>query len=283
MKAAFRRTGILAVILSLSILGSLECAAAQYSEPGIGPMTARVVTADGVGGLTVRRGPSEAAPVSGYLAVGSRVINYPRFENGWVMLQSPVNGGWVRIDSLQAVRGIGTVTDVDRPEMCLRIRTGPGVDYDVVGCASMDERLRLTGFWNENNWIEIEGPMPGWVSATQIRTGLNVVAYPPPAPVTTVVRETVVPVPYAYPVPRPYPVYYGYPAYPYFPYRYPIYRRAYYPYPYRYGGFHYRTPGVGVAVGPRGGVGVRVGPVGVGVDPRGGVAVRAGGVRVRVR
>ncbi|MBI5247877.1 MAG: hypothetical protein HY912_00140 [Desulfomonile tiedjei] len=283
MNAVLRTTGILVMALCLWVLQSGESTADPYTGPPIGPMTATIIAGDDQGGLMVRSSPSQDAPVLGVLAIGSRVINYPRFENGWVMLQSPMNGGWVRIDSLEAVRGVATVAGVDRPEMCLRIRTGPGVGYDMVGCARMNERLRLTGFWSQNNWIEIEGPLHGWVSSVQIRTNLNVAASSAPAPVATVVRETVVPVPYAYPVPRRYPAYYGYPSYRYSSYWYPNRGRSGYRYPYEYGGFRYRGSGVGVAVGPRGGVGVRVGPVGVGVGPGGGVAVRAGGVRVRVR
>ncbi len=261
MKVIFRKAMILAIAVCLCAFLSVGAEAAPYVGPAIGPVTASVATADDSRGLSVRSGPSDAAPVMGVLAVGTRVINHPRFENGWVMLQSPMNGGWVRLDSLQAIRGVATVIDIDRPETCLRIRNGPGVDYDVMGCARMGEKLGLTGFWSENNWVEIDGPVPGWVSAAQIRTNINVVVRSAPAPITTVISETVVPVPYR--VRRTYPVYYDY--------------------PYRYGGFRYNSPGVGVAVGPRGGVGVRVGPVGVGVGPGGGVDVGAGGVRVRVR
>jgi uncharacterized protein YraI len=275
--AGYRKTGFLVLAFCLWVFQPDVSSAAQYADHQIGPISARVTVLDNGRGLTVRSAPSEAAPSVGVLTMGTRVINYPRFENGWVMLQSPMNGGWVRLDSLQSIRGIGTVVSVDRPEMCLRIRSGPGIDYDVLGCARMGERLRLTGYWSSNAWVEIEGPVPGWVSASQIRTDINVLVRTAPAPVTTVVSETVVPVPY--PVPRSYPVY-DYPAYG-SSYWYPRYRG--YRHPYRYGGFRYGGPGVGVVVGPRGGVGVRVGPVGVGVGPRGGVAVRAGGTRVRVR
>jgi hypothetical protein len=201
------------------------------------------------------------------------------------MLQSPMNGGWIRLDALQPVRGVAVVTDVDGPEMCLRVRSGPDVNYEIIGCAQMGQSQRLTGFWSSNDWAEIEGPVRGWVSAAQIRTKLAVARCPVPAPVT-VVQETVAPPTYVYPVPRPYPVYSNYqsPRF-YSSYRYPDERRhhGYRTHGYGHHGFRYQSPGVGVAVGPRGGVGVRVGPVGVGVGPGGGVAVRVGGHHGRMR
>jgi uncharacterized protein YraI len=280
MKTALRISGILIITLCALAFQPGESAAFPFPGAAIGPITATVVAGDDRDGLTVRSGPSYGAPPIGVLALGSRVTNYPRFENGWVMLQNPMNGGWIRLDALQPARGIAVVTNVDGPEMCLRVRSGPGVGYGILGCAQMGERLRLTGFWSSNDWAEIEGPVRGWVSAAQIRTNLVAARCEAPAPAATVIRETIAPITYAYPVPRAYPTYSDYPSSRvYSSYRYPDRRRhhSYRPYAQEYGGFRYRSPGVGVAVGPRGSVGVRVGPVGVGVGPGGGVAVRVGG------
>jgi uncharacterized protein YraI len=164
-----------------------------------------------------------------------------------------------------AQSGPARVVSVDGPEMCLRVRSGPGVSHPVVGCAAMGARLVLTGVWSNNNWAEINGPVRGWVSGSQIRM-LVVATTPPPAPVE-------------YDVSVPSTYYYG-PAYVYGPYwnRYyrrhgPYYRRGYGPH-YGNGRGYYRGPGVAVGVGPRGGVAVRAGGVGVRVGPRGGVGVR---------
>lgn len=277
MKSIYPRLALLAAVVCITGIWSGAGLASAFPEEVVGPVSGTVIAGDSRGGLIVRSAPYADAGIIGTLAIGSRVTNFPRFENGWVMLKSPMNGGWIPIDSIQAVRSIATVVSVDRPEMCLRVRSGPGTHFDVAGCARMGERLRLSGFWSNSNWAEIEGPVKGWVSADQIQTPLIVATAP--APRRTIVRETVVPVPsvtYVYPQARP--VYYR--SYRY-GYGYPYYggRR----YPYRYGGYRYGSPGVGVAVGPRGGVGVRVGGVGVAVGPRGGVGVNAGGVRVRVR
>jgi uncharacterized protein YraI len=170
-----------------------------------------------------------------------------------------------------AQSGPARVVSVDAPDMCLRVRSGPGVSYPVVGCAAMGSRVVLTGVWSNNNWAEIDSPLRGWVSGSQIGT-VVVAAVPPP-------------VEYSVTVPPVDTYYYG-PSYAYGPSwnRYyrgyaPYYRRGYGPY---YGRGFYRSPGVGVHVGPRGGVAVRTGGVGVGVGPRGGVGVRVGGVGVRV-
>lgn len=286
MNTVLRISGVLIIASCFWAFQPGESAAVPFPGAAIGPITATVVAPDNSHGLTVRSGPSYGAPSVGVLALGSRVTNYPRFENGWVMLQSPMNGGWIRLDALQPVRSIAVVTNVDVPEMCLRVRSGPGVDYDVLGCAQMGERLQLTGFWSSNDWAEIEAPARGWVSAAQIRTNLVAARCAAPAPVTTVIRETIAPITYSYPVPRAYPIYSDYPSSRFYSsYRYQDRRRhhSYRPFPQEYGGFRYRSPGVGVAVGPRGGVSVRVGPVGVGVGPGGGVAVRVGGHRWSAR
>lgn len=165
-----------------------------------------------------------------------------------------------------AQSGPARVVSVDAPDMCLRVRSGPGVSYPVVGCAAMGSRVVLTGVWSNNNWAEIENPLRGWVSGSQVR--MVVLAAPPPPPV----------VEYNVSVP-PVDTYYSGPAYVYgtswnrYYRRYaPYYRRGYAPY--YGGGYYYRSPGVGVRVGPRGGVAVRAGGVGVRVGPRGGVGVR---------
>jgi uncharacterized protein YraI len=141
------------------------------------------------------------------------------------------------------------VVSIDRPENCLRVRSGPGTGYEIIGCVRMGERLRLTGVWSRNKWAEIDLPARGWVTASQIRPAVTAyvpgIVVPPPA-VTYV---------------EPAPVVGTYVGRPYYPYR-------------RYGYGVYGGPGVAVGVGPRGGVRVRAGGVAVGVGPRGGWGVR---------
>jgi hypothetical protein len=67
--------------------------------------------------------------------------------------------------------GIATVVGVDQPENCLRIRTGPGSYYDVIGCANMGDQLNITGVWTSNDWAQTADN--GWVYGPQIQTDLR--------------------------------------------------------------------------------------------------------------
>jgi uncharacterized protein YraI len=67
--------------------------------------------------------------------------------------------------------GVGTVVRVDQPDNCLRIRSGPGDSYDVIGCAPMGAQLNLTGAWTSNEWAQLAGK--GWVYGPQIQTDLR--------------------------------------------------------------------------------------------------------------
>jgi len=98
-----------------------------------------------------------------------------------------------------AAIGEGVVISVDRPENCLRIRRGPSVAYEIIGCAGFGEKLRLTGvFSSDNRWAQLDNN--GWVLFSQVRTDLKpprpVVSHPKPEVVEqkTVVIERSVPV-----------------------------------------------------------------------------------------
>jgi uncharacterized protein YraI len=67
--------------------------------------------------------------------------------------------------------GVGTVVRVDEPDNCLRIRSGPGSSYDVIGCAPIGAQLNLTGAWTSNEWAQLAGK--GWVYGPQIQTDLR--------------------------------------------------------------------------------------------------------------
>lgn|GEM_PF-1169881 len=85
-----------------------------------------------------------------------------------------------------AAVGEGVVISVDRPENCLRIRRGPSVAYEIIGCAGFGERLRLTGvFSSDNRWAQLDNN--GWVLLSQIRTDLK-----PPRPVVTYQKPEVI-------------------------------------------------------------------------------------------
>ena len=74
----------------------------------------------------------------------------------------------------QPVGGIATVIGVDQPENCLRIRSGPGSSYDIIGCVNIGQQLKITGVWTSNDWAQTADN--GWVYGPEIQTDLR----PPP-------------------------------------------------------------------------------------------------------
>jgi hypothetical protein len=67
--------------------------------------------------------------------------------------------------------GVATVISVDQPDNCLRIRSGPGSAYDVIGCVGMGQQLNITGVWASNDWAQVTDN--GWVYGPQIQTDLR--------------------------------------------------------------------------------------------------------------
>jgi hypothetical protein len=67
--------------------------------------------------------------------------------------------------------GVATVVGVDQPDNCLRIRSGPGNSYDIIGCANMGEQLNITGVWTSNDWAQLADN--AWVYGPQIETDLR--------------------------------------------------------------------------------------------------------------
>ena len=67
--------------------------------------------------------------------------------------------------------GVATVVGVDQPDNCLRVRSGPGSSYDVIGCIAMGTQVNITGVWTSNNWAQLTGD--GWVYGPQIATDLR--------------------------------------------------------------------------------------------------------------
>ncbi|MDQ7781891.1 MAG: hypothetical protein RDU20_03365 [Desulfomonilaceae bacterium] len=69
----------------------------------------------------------------------------------------------------QAEGGRAIVARIDRPENCLRVRSGPGTSYDIIGCASKGDTLVLTGtFSEEGRWAQLDNN--GWVFFDQLET-----------------------------------------------------------------------------------------------------------------
>jgi len=165
-----------------------------------------------------------------------------------------------------ALASTAVVVGADTPDGLLRVRSGPGAQYEVIGWVKRGDVLELTGVRTNSNWAEVSAPIPGWVYAGQIRP--TSYAQVPPAYIYAVPGVVA---PYVYG--RPYRAWghrYRSPA----PYTVRSFHGPYRSYehsPYRSYG---HAQGVAVRVGPHGGVGARFGRVGVGVGPHGGVRVR---------
>jgi hypothetical protein len=85
--------------------------------------------------------------------------------------ESLAQGGQTGRQIPQPEGGIATVIGVDQPENCLRIRSGPGNFYDVIGCANIGDQLNITGVWTSNDWAQLADN--GWVYGPQIQTDLR--------------------------------------------------------------------------------------------------------------
>ncbi len=79
---------------------------------------------------------------------------------------------------VSGLAGQAWVQTIDQPEGCLRIRSGPGTAFPVVGCVELGRKLALTGVWTQNYWGMISNPIEGWVAGKQISGA------PPPFDVT---------------------------------------------------------------------------------------------------
>ncbi|MEW6533921.1 MAG: hypothetical protein AB1473_24045 [Thermodesulfobacteriota bacterium] len=74
--------------------------------------------------------------------------------------------------SARVAGGEAVVVRVDRPDNCLRIRSGPSMSHNMIGCAVMGQALVLTGvFSTDGRWAQLDNN--GWVTFRQVRTALK--------------------------------------------------------------------------------------------------------------
>ncbi len=131
-----------------------------------GTIFASVAKADDPKGLIIRSEPSPSAQTVAYLALGTILKGPSAYRAGWIKVEAGQYQGWVSLSNLKAIGEEATVTSVDRPENCLRIRMGPSIAHQVIGCAGAGEKLRLSGFWSYNYWAGLDGQ--GWIHGSQI-------------------------------------------------------------------------------------------------------------------
>jgi hypothetical protein len=170
--ASCRTERFIVVIVAALVL------AAAFQSPllaqNIGVISGTVVKGDSPRGLTVRSEPSDKADPLGFLPDGAPIKGSTDVRNGFVRLKEPLDRGWVPLDLLKPTGGEGTVTGIDRPELCLRIRKGPSTAFEIIGCAELSKKLKLNGRWSANNWAQLEEG--GWVFAGQISSDLKLTA-----------------------------------------------------------------------------------------------------------
>ncbi len=113
---------------------------------------------------------SSQVPAAQDYAAGQQgqIASQPLAPPGSVNQSQPGGGGG---QAPQPQGGVATVVGVDQPENCLRIRSGPGGYYDVIGCANIGDQLNITGVWTSNDWAQLADN--GWVYGPQIETDLR--------------------------------------------------------------------------------------------------------------
>lgn len=131
-----------------------------------GTIAASVAKADDPKGLTIRSEPSLSGRGIAFLALGAMLKGPTAYRDGWVRVDHPQYPGWVSLANLKPIDGAAAITAVDRPENCLRIRSGPSSSFPVVECVGISAKLALSGFWSDNNWALLQGK--GWVFGDQI-------------------------------------------------------------------------------------------------------------------
>lgn len=299
MRSALYTGAIIALAFTICVAWSSGAGAARTQQEDVGPIAGTVVAPNGERGAVVKAGPSESDRTLGYLRTGTKVQNYLDFRNGWVRVRNPFHGAWIPASYIEPQSGPATVARVDQPENCLKVRDGPGSQFEVVGCLAKGDTLTLTGYWTKDNWAQVSAPIEGWVYAGQITTNLAPSYQPRAVPVRRASGVS-------------YPVYYEGPIIEdddvydyYYDYAYPVLSYAYGGYPWYwwwnryhnkryYGKRFWQSRGRygrdwidSTGRSTFGATGGRPGPVfGAGVDRRGGprlgVTSGRGGTRVGV-
>lgn len=163
-------SGQKAISIAAQVANPVNSQTSRLGLPGLGEIKgfvyATVAKADDAQGLAVRGEPSLSGQAMAYLALGTEIKGSSAYRDGWIRVEGQQFHGWVSLANLKALGGQAEVVAVDRPENCLRIRSGPASSYQVIACARVDEKLQLSGFWGENDWAELASR--GWIFGPQI-------------------------------------------------------------------------------------------------------------------
>jgi uncharacterized protein YgiM (DUF1202 family) len=137
------------------------------------------------GVLNVRAGAGENALLLGKLSMGQQVFVLARnADASWLQIRWAYGTGWVAAPFLAltgtpaAVLGDGADLPLtaDTPFVLvmathLNVRTGPGINYAVLGQANAGETLPIVGRTGDNLWYQVESRFgTGWVYAGYVVT-----------------------------------------------------------------------------------------------------------------
>jgi uncharacterized protein YraI len=150
------------------------------SIPVRNPGTAVTITSSV---LNVRGGPGTGAQILGKLTAGRQVYLIGRSTDGsWLNIRWQYGTGWVAARYTSAGDATPT-TDISTAPVTeeeafayvnagsLNIRTGPGVNYDIVGVVTGGERLPILGRNSNGSWYNVQTVFgEGWASATYLIT-----------------------------------------------------------------------------------------------------------------
>ncbi|MFC5649283.1 N-acetylmuramoyl-L-alanine amidase [Paenibacillus solisilvae] len=157
-----------------------------------GPYTVKVASST----LNVRSEPSLKATIAGTLEHGA-VVTVNDEENGWLNVSYNRSSGWIAGYYTKKVEGSGLVTADYRPYASssgksggttakqgtvladsLRVRSGAGSGYKVIGGLVQGEKVTIMN--SRDGWMEIRTPdgMAGWVSSQYISKGTGTTTTP---------------------------------------------------------------------------------------------------------
>lgn len=133
--------------------------------------------------LNVRSGPGPTAAVQGRLSAGQRVYLIGQSNDGtWLNIRWQYGNGWVQArytsagDAAPTTDASGApVTELSASGVVnagtLNVRSGPGVNYEIIGSVVGGELLPILGRSSDGSWYNVQTVFgEGWVSARYLIT-----------------------------------------------------------------------------------------------------------------
>lgn len=128
--------------------------------------------------LNVRNGPGPEAAILGRIGAGQRVFLIGRSNDGtWLNIRWQFGQGWVQARFTSAGDAAPTTDASGAPVTeaaasgvvnagTLNVRSGPGVNYEILGTVVAGELLPILGQSSDGQWYNVQTVFgPGWVSA----------------------------------------------------------------------------------------------------------------------